>query len=228
MRRTAMCGVLAVSGIAGAAMADVVLVDGQAAIFDAGRAETTLDGVLPPVIEIPAGAVSMYVPEVTGLVRANPNLQWAGPDGNTTTRNDTDINSYNSISGLIHPRTMALLGVFLTDNEPEGQAPSRLDYYQIGDTFESFSPVLRQSFFIGDGWADGETMHEFMIPAGATRLYLGMADAGYFTGDPSEGGGAYDDNSGSFAADIRFNVVPAPGAVALLGLGGLVGVRRKR
>ena len=224
MRRAAIFGLVALSGIAGAAWADVVLVDAKSAIFDAGRAAPTLDGQLPPMLEIPAGAVSMYLPEVMGLVRAHPVLPWAGPEGNDGTLHDTDINSFNSISGLMHPRTLALLGVFLTDAEPEGPAPTRLDYYAIGDAFPSFSPTLGQSFFIGDGWADGEVMHEFMIPAGATRLFLGLADAGYFTGQP----GAYADNDGGFSADVRFNVVPAPGALALLGLGGLVGARRRR
>lgn len=60
-------------------------------------------------------------------------------EGNATTLNDTDINSFNSISGLVHPRTLALLGVFLTDAEPEGLAPTRLDYYAIGDAFTSLA-----------------------------------------------------------------------------------------
>lgn len=224
MRRTALCGILAISGLAAIASADVVLVDARSAIFDAGRDTATLDGVLPPVIEIPDGTVSIYIPEVTGLVRAHPALQWAGPEGNSATLNDTDINSHMGVSGLVHPRTLALLGVFLTDAEPSGSAPARLDYYDIGEEFTSFSAALGQTFYIGDGWSDGELMYEFIVPDGATRLYLGLADAGYFTGEP----GAYADNAGSFTADVRFNIVPAPGALALLGLGGLAGVRRRR
>lgn len=224
MRKTGLIGLLVLSGAAGASWADVVLVDAKAAIFDAGRPEATLDGILPPGLGIPLGAVSMSLPEVTGLVRAHPVLRWGGPDGNSTTAYGTDINSYEGISGILHPRTLPLLGVFLTDAEPEGAAPARLDYYSIGDSFATFSPALGQSFFIGDGWAGGEVLQEFMIPEGATRLYLGLADAGYFTGDP----GAYADNEGAFSADVRFNVVPAPGAAALLGLGGLMGIRRRR
>jgi len=224
MRKSGIIGMLALAGAATLAAADVVFVDGRSAIFDAGRGVATLDGMLPPMLEIPAGADYVYLPEVTGLVRAHPVLQWGGPDGNATTLNDTDINSYLGISGLIHPRTLPLLGVFLPNGEPENPAPSRLDFYALGSDFASLSPVMGQSFFVGDGWADALTMHKFMVPAGATRLYLGLADAGYFTGEPM----AYADNEGGFSADVRFHVVPAPGAMALLGLGGLVSIRRRR
>lgn len=224
MRKSIAVAVLALGGLSGLASADVVNVDARAVIFDAGRASGTLDGLLPPMVEVPAGADYVYLPEVSGLVRAHPALQWAGPDGNSATLNDTDINSYQSISGLVHPKTLPLLGVFLNESLPEGAAPARLDYYSIGSNFASFSPVLGQSFFIGDGWTDGEVNQHFVVPAGATRLYLGLADASYFTGDP----GAYIDNQGSFTADVQFHVVPAPGSLALLGLGGVVTLRRKR
>lgn len=224
MRKSGIIALMVLAGAASLATADVVLVDGRSAIFDAGRVAPTTDGQLPPMLSIPAGADFVFVPEVTGLVRAHPVLQWGGPDGNSTTLNDTDINSHLGISGLIHPRTLPLLGVFLGAAEPENPAPARLDFYALGSEFASLSPVIGQSFFVGDGWADAQNMHKFMVPAGATRLYLGLADAGYFTGDPM----AYFDNEGGFAADVRFNIVPAPGAMALLGLGGLVTVRRRR
>ncbi|MBK7404368.1 MAG: hypothetical protein IPJ41_06955 [Phycisphaerales bacterium] len=224
MRKAAAIAVLTLGGLTGLASADVVNVDAKSVIFDAGHESGTLDGTLPPMIEIPVGADYLYLPEVTGLVRAHPALQWAGPDGNSTTLNDSDINSYQSISGLVHPRTLPLLGVFLGDGLPEGPAPSRLDFYSIGSDFSSLSPVSGQSFFIGDGWTDGEVNQHFMIPAGATRLYLGLADASYFTGEP----GAYIDNQGSFTADVRFHVIPAPGSAALIGLGGLMTLRRRR
>lgn len=224
MRRAASVSLIALGGLAGIASADVINVDAKAVIFDAGRAAPTLDGLLPPMLAVPQNADYVFVPEVTGLVRAHPVLQWGGPDGNMTTLNDTDINSYQGISGLIHPGTLPLLGVFLTDDEPETPAPDRLDFYQLGSDFASLAPGLGQSFFIGDGWADAETMQQFTVPEGATRLYLGLADAYYFTGDP----GQYADNDGAFVADVQFHLVPAPGSIALLTLGGLMAVRRKR
>lgn len=222
--KTRMFCALAAMGVASVASADVVQVDAKAAIFDAGRDVPTLDGQLPPMLEIPQGAYSMQFAEVTGLVRAHRSLQWAGPDGNDTTLNDTDINSYEGISGIVHPRTLPLVAVFLGDDAPEGSAPARLDFYSIGSEFSSLSPVVGQSFFVGDGWNSAELAQEFMIPQGATRVFFGLADASYFTGEP----GAYSDNDGWFSADVRFNLVPAPGSLALLGLGGLAVARRRR
>jgi hypothetical protein len=224
MKDQALISLIALGSIAAAATADVVFVDAKAAIFDAGRDIPTLDGLLPPMLAIPQGADFVYVPEVTGLVQAHPVLQWGGPDGNMTTLNDTDINSHMGISGLITPGSLPLLGVFLTDAEPEGAGPDRLDFYQLGTDFASINPEIGQTFFIGDGWADAQTMQQFMVPQGATRFYLGLADASYFTGDPT----AYHDNLGAFAADVRFNIVPAPGSIALFGLGAIAAFRRKR
>lgn len=224
MLKSGIVAALAVAGVVASANAEIIYVDGKAAIFDAGRSVPTLDGILPPVLEVPQGAVSMSANEVVGLVRAHPVLQWGGPDGNYTTINDTDVSSYQSISGVIHPGSLPLLGVFLADGEPEGAAPSRLDFYQIGSNFSSLAPQLGQSFFIGDGWTDGGLLQNFTVPQGATRLFLGLADAPYFTGEP----GAYIDNEGGFMADVQFEVVPTPGTLALLGLGGSFVIRRRR
>lgn len=225
MLNNKLIGIVALAGIAQIAAADIVPVDGKAAIFDAGRDVPTLDGQLPPMLAVPDGANFVTLPEVTGLVRAHHSLEWAGPDGNTSTLNDTDISSFQGISGLVHPATLPLVGVFLTDDLPEESGtPSRLDFYDLGSEFASLAPEIGQSFFIGDGWADGSTLQEFMVPAGATRFFLGFADAGFFTGAP----GAYADNDGAFSADVRFNIVPAPGSMALLSLGALVTVRRRR
>ena len=225
MLNNRLIGIVALAGIAQIASADIVAVDAKSAIFDAGRAVPTLDGQLPPMVAVPDGADYVTLPEVTGLVRAHHKLEWAGPDGNTTTLNDTDISSFQGISGIVHPSTLPLVGVFLSDDLPEeGDTPSRLDFYDLGSSFASLSPEINQTFFIGDGWTDGAVLQQFMVPAGATRFFLGLADAGFFTGAP----GAYADNEGAFTADVRFNIVPAPGAIALFGLGALVTVRRRR
>lgn len=227
MRTYARFGMVLLGALTAGATADVIEVDARAAIFDAGRSEPTLDGLLPPMVEVPANADYVTFQEVWGLVRAHSLLQWAGPDGNSTTLNDTDIDSYMGISGLVHPRTLPLVAVFLGAAEPENPAPARLDFYGIGSDFLELSPVAQQTFFVGDGLAfDGEGFQEqrFWIPEGATRLYLGLADAGYFTGAP----GAYADNDGAFTADVQFHTIPAPGALALLGLGGTLAARRRR
>ena len=62
------------------------------------------------------------------------------------------------------------------------------------------SPELAQTFFIGDGRTSTGRPQRFHPPTGATRLYLGLADAWSFDGPP----GFYADNSGSFKVAVRF------------------------
>ena len=224
MRIPTTLSLLVVSAAAGFANADIVQIDAQSAIFDAGQDVPTLDGLLPPGLSIPSGAVSMTLPTVTGEVRANPILPFAGPDGNTQL-DDTNITSFNGISGILAPTTLPLLGVFLVNPHTGNEnAPSRLDFHSFGYDFSSLTPLLGQTFFIGDGQTSTGLLQTFNVPDGATTLYLGLADAGFFTGAP----GAYADNDGSFTADVQFQAVPAPGAIALLGLGGMMTIRRKR
>jgi len=55
--------------------------------------------------------------------------------------------------------------------------------------------------------------------------FIGADDLGPFPADPNIGQNAWDLGDDDY---ILVNSVPAPGAVALLGLGGLVGARRRR
>ncbi len=66
-------------------------------------------------------------------------------------------------------------------------------------------------FYIGDGLiGDGSgAAQQFVVPAGATRLFLGIPDAPAFNGGP----GGYGDNFGSFTAS--FVVTPEPSSVGL-------------
>jgi len=79
----------------------------------------------------------------------------------------------------------ALLGVFLNDDPPDSSpAPPPVNYRSIGWNFVSMEPQLKQVFYIGKGQvtrrdASGkkETVaRQFLVPKGATRLYLGVMD----------------------------------------------------
>jgi hypothetical protein len=84
----------------------------------------------------------------------------------------------------------ALVGVFLDSSAPGGTAPPALNFTS-NTGFTTLSPVLRQVFFIGDGLTGTGTggVQEFVVPAGATRLFLASSDAA----------GASYNNSGTFS-----------------------------
>lgn len=110
----------------------------------------------------------------------------------------------------------ALLGVFLDDNIPFGVAPASIDWSGAAIHFASLSPLLSQTFFIGNGLrSDGLTVQTFVVPTGATRLFLGSSD-----------GFGWANNTGSHSVTVTFpnSAVPEPGGWALLGMGLLLGV----
>ena len=162
-----------------------------------------------------------------------------GADGGTYDGNGVNINSLGSISGVLdtNDRTLALMGVFTSANPATGAAPARIDF-SGNHAFASLTPLLNQSFFIGDGLTgtgSGATQ-QFFVPNGAAFLQLGYADAFVssntaFVGDPS----AYGDNHGTLSGNYRIAAVsaPEPGALPLLATGllslaGVVAVRRRR
>lgn len=174
---------------------------GTANIFGAGHDTAPAPGgggggTLPPVWELPAGstvvAVTCAVGEVTPFtdqpLMNGPNGDRLGAGGE-----ETDVESYQGISGIIDTSGgMFLVGVFLTDAEPADPAPERLDFTNAED-FEELSPEIGQTFYVGDG--AGKLFH---IPAGATRFFLGFADAFLYEGAP----GWYGNNGGQLSVNV--------------------------
>ncbi len=146
-----------------------------------------------------------------------------GPDKLLWGANGTTLSSHNfgaqfGMSDLGAPLS-SLVGVFLTGAQPDlALPPPTLTWadQSFGD-YLTLTPLLQQTFFIGDGWTNVTQQPQWIaIPAGATRLYLGTLD-----------GQSWNDNVGGYNAHIVQN--PEPSTFALLGTALLaVGLLRRR
>jgi hypothetical protein len=165
------------------------------------------------------GGTILTFNNVTGSTSVDDNC-YAGPDGGCYA-NQSGF-SPDPASGDYNGPADALLGVFLNSTAPTingsgvptGFLPG-LDYQAAGSEGQSsYSPTLNQIFFIGDGLTGTGTgnFQEFTVPAGATGLYLGVADSV----------GASTGNLGSISGSVNgATSVPEGPALPTLGLGTL-------
>ncbi len=119
-----------------------------------------------------------------------------GPDGNLTWNvalgnsapSAVPNNSMNGIANVRAPIS-ACMAVFLGDAAPNTTpAPACLDFATVAQRdYSTLSPQLKQPFHVGDGKTSWGEVQYIRIPAGATRIFLGMMDAWQ-----------WNDNQGSF------------------------------
>ena len=159
-------------------------------------------------------------------MNAGPGWPDVGPDGGTDGAPGTgspwgtNIFSWNGVSGIIADRFLFLAGVYLTDAQPvSGNEPPTLNFGTIGTDFSDLSPVVNQSFFIGDGITSTGQVQQFLVPDGATRLYLGFMDSNNFGWPNGDVPYAYWDNSGTLTATFDVYSTPEPSTIVLLGMG---------
>ncbi|MBI4578700.1 MAG: PEP-CTERM sorting domain-containing protein [Planctomycetes bacterium] len=139
-----------------------------------------------------------------------------GPEGDTTTFFSFQAGDYYFGKSDVYAPFMSLVGVFLDDAIPAGDPPPTLEFFtQQSRDYLVLSPLLRQVFFIGDGRTSGGAQQQIGVPAGATRLYLGVMDAYQWWG-----------NAGSLSVTVA--VVPEPASILFASSLLLVGTRRRR
>jgi hypothetical protein len=180
-------------------------------VFAAGLSSDPAGGQVPAPIALPPGTLCVKVAKVTGTL-----TQCTLPEGCITLDNDRNYNDASgtggqnkqtanlgmgSISGLTGPGEGYLVGVF-TQNTVGGAPPVALVFGKRRS--DSLSPLLNQSFFVGDGHVkDGVGRRvNFTVPAGATELYFGISDSCYYGSHDPHTPGCYYDNVGSFEVHV--------------------------
>jgi len=191
---------------AGVAVAVQVVVPGTANPNLAGRADgySCCSGDSSPaqaaveVVGLAFAPTDVLTFDVSGQVSFGGGpVSGDNPDGDSIF---SMTNYGDGISAPLYVKTNALLGVFLGDESPTGGAtPAELSFFESGLGFASLEPEIGQIFFVGDGltsdsgnpFPGGGAPQAFIVPTGATRLFLGTCD----------GVGWYN-NTGTFTVDV--------------------------
>jgi len=118
----------------------------------------------------------------------------SGPPISSTADGDLGSSAFSDqalgLSSVRGPRG-SLIGVFLGQGAPNPTAtPPSLDFSGAARDLVTLNPLLHQPFYIGAGRVASGGIKNFVVPFGATRLFLGVLDF------------ANRDNSGSFQVTI--------------------------
>jgi len=114
---------------------------------------------------------------------------YSGPNGGLGTTSQAQLGYLNGFSDLIAP-SVSLSGAFVGAGSPP--TPSTLDFtLQSSRDVLDISPRLKQVFFAGDGNQSSSAKRDYIVPAGATTLLLGVYDSWIWR-----------DNAGSFTVSI--------------------------
>jgi hypothetical protein len=135
--------------------------------------------------------------DATGATSNQEGVEEAyAPDGNLNWIIHNYAGAEHGLANLKAPIS-GLIGVFLSDSAPNlSYTPSSLDFTSAASRdFASLSPALKQPFFIGDAKKADGTVQKFVVPPGATRLYVGSMD-----------GQQWSDNAGGFSVTVTSGV----------------------
>ncbi len=218
-----------VTGLAGGVAAHAegpIIVNSQDNIFGAGQQSAPGGGNVPTgIITLAPGDQCVRIAEVHGsnktkCASTDGCISLDAERGEGHSYNDPDgvggqyayLNNTGTslISGIVTPGYGGLVGVFLPAGGPSGPAPAALNFLNgKGVGFKKLSPLLDQTFFVGDGLTgDGVgSLQRFSVPAGAAQLVFGISDTcGGEQGPP----GCYFDNRGHFKLRYRVSQTACP------------------
>lgn len=169
-------------------------------LSQSGDAAPAQSPALVPDLCLRAGSSLTF--SATGGVSNDPNLVMyplVGPDGSATSLTQHAGGPENGISNVFAPYN-ALVGVFLGAAQPNlSPAPAMLNFTTPASRdYLTLSPLLQQVFFIGNGLTSTSATQHVVVPAGATRLYLGTLDVLQWNNNP-----------GSFQVTV-FDPCPTP------------------
>ncbi|MBI4657781.1 MAG: PPC domain-containing protein [Verrucomicrobia bacterium] len=158
--------------VTGFGISDIALA-GQADCIKAGSDSAPLNSPVEAGLVLRAGQavqVSATGSVISGTV-ATAGIQPNGVNYNVTT------DAAFGLSGIRGP-VGSLVGVFLDDSTPKAQNPPQMpDFSTAGARDQAESrPELREIFYIGSGKTTTGAIKRFIIPSGATRLFLGVLD----------------------------------------------------
>lgn len=157
------------------------------------------------VSNLPLTAGSTITFAVSGSVNYKSATPQNTPDGDLTIASHT-AGDQNGISNVSAPRN-SLMGVFLDDQQPNISAPPPALNFRTpaSRNYLQLSPLLKQVFFVGDGFNNQGVLQQIIVPNGTDRFYLGTMDA-Y---DWSDNVGAFDVAlTGSFGVQVTLDASP--------------------
>lgn len=156
-----------------------VRVSGASVLHLAGQAAGILSGNNSRIAPAYSPAQAM-VPLVAGQVLrivATGSVDGNGPDGRVGCN---DSFSAEFAMARVDTRCRALVGVFLADSTRT--QPPGLNFTGATRNTARLEPLIQQPFLIGSGFTDGGEQKQFVVPAGATRLFFASVAFGSSAG----------------------------------------------
>jgi uncharacterized protein (TIGR03437 family) len=137
-----------------------------------------------------------------GLIKAPNQLGGIPPDGSILVPfGDSAGGTFAAALGLseIGVRDVSLVGVFVGDSIDSTATPLGLDFGNDLTATQTLYPVVQQVFYVGNGVNSNGQARVFVVPPGATRLFLASISGGFSA-------------SGSFTASVSPASIPSAAA----------------